>query len=109
VLRETKRVAGIDATVVHDRVSKRGAIVEDTYDWYAQDTAGTVWYLGEDTKEYRGGKIVSTAGSWQAARSLGAWSLVGCIVAPAFDFTGFELAPTGWEPPVSPPPVSLGG
>ena len=66
VLRETKRVAGINATVVHDRVSKRGAIVEDTYDWYAQDTTGTVWYLGEDTREYRGGKVVSTAGSWQA-------------------------------------------
>ena len=66
VLRETKRVAGINATVVHDRVSKRGAVVEDTYDWYAQDTAGTVWYLGEDTKEYRGGKVVTTAGSWQA-------------------------------------------
>lgn len=66
VLRETKRVAGINATVVHDRVSKRGVIVEDTYDWYAQDTTGTVWYLGEDTKEYRGGRVVSTAGSWQA-------------------------------------------
>lgn len=66
VLRETKRVAGVTATVVHDRVSRGGAIVEDTYDWYAQDTSGTVWYLGEDTKEYRGGKIVNTHGSWQA-------------------------------------------
>jgi hypothetical protein len=66
VLRETKRVAGVTATVVHDRVSRRGAIVEDTFDWYAQDTSGTVWYLGEDTKEYRAGKVVSTAGSWQA-------------------------------------------
>jgi len=66
VLRETKRVAGVTATIVHDRVSRAGVIVEDTYDWYAQDTSGAVWYLGEDTREYRDGKVVSTAGSWQA-------------------------------------------
>lgn len=36
--------------------------------------------------------------AWQAAESLGAWTLVGCTVAPAFDFAGFELAPQGWEP-----------
>lgn len=35
---------------------------------------------------------------WQAARSLGAWTLVGCTVAPAFDFAGFEMAPPGWRP-----------
>ncbi|OYY07896.1 MAG: cupin [Rhizobiales bacterium 35-68-8] len=35
---------------------------------------------------------------WQSAQSLGAWTLVGCTVAPAFDFAGFELAPPGWEP-----------
>jgi predicted cupin superfamily sugar epimerase len=39
------------------------------------------------------------AGAWQGARSLGAWTLVGCTVAPPFDFAGFELAPPGWEPP----------
>ncbi len=35
---------------------------------------------------------------WQTARSLGAWTLVGCTVAPGFRFSGFELAETGWEP-----------
>jgi predicted cupin superfamily sugar epimerase len=35
---------------------------------------------------------------WQAARSLGAWTLVGCTVSPAFDFSGFELAPPDWSP-----------
>lgn len=63
---ETRRVAGVTAVVVHDRVVRGGAIVEDTYDWYAQDTLGSVWYLGEDTREYRGGRVVSTAGSWEA-------------------------------------------
>jgi predicted cupin superfamily sugar epimerase len=43
-------------------------------------------------------QVVVTAGAWQAARPLGAWALVGCIVAPAFEYDGFELAPNGWEP-----------
>jgi predicted cupin superfamily sugar epimerase len=38
------------------------------------------------------------AGAWQSARTLGAWTLVGCTVSPAFDFAGFELAPPGWHP-----------
>jgi len=37
--------------------------------------------------------------AWQAAHSLGAWSLVSCVVAPAFEFSGFELAAPGWSPP----------
>jgi len=37
-------------------------------------------------------------GAWQAAESLGDWTLVGCTVAPGFDFAGFELAPKGWSP-----------
>ena len=38
------------------------------------------------------------ARAWQSARSEGAWTLVGCTVAPAFEFSGFELAPAGWRP-----------
>jgi hypothetical protein len=42
-------------------------LVEDTYDWYAQDTAGNVWYFGEDTKELdENGNVISTEGSWEA-------------------------------------------
>jgi hypothetical protein len=37
--------------------------------------------------------------AWQAAESTGDWTLVGCTVAPGFDFAKFEMAPTGWEPP----------
>ncbi|MEA2144379.1 MAG: hypothetical protein QOI64_2809 [Solirubrobacteraceae bacterium] len=66
VARETKEIAGIQARVVHDVVTEDGAVVEDTYDWYAQDKDGNLWYLGEDTKEYEDGKVVSTSGSWQA-------------------------------------------
>lgn len=66
VTAETKEIIGITATVVHDVVSEDGDLVEDTLDWYAQDAAGNIWYLGEDTKEYEGGKVVSTEGSWTA-------------------------------------------
>lgn len=45
-------------------------------------------------------QVVVPGGTWQAARPLGQWTLVGCIVAPAFEFDGFELAPPGWEPTV---------
>lgn len=66
VLPDRKVVLGISATVVHDVVSVDGEIVEDTRDWYAQDREGNVWYLGEETAEYEHGKVVSTAGSWEA-------------------------------------------
>lgn len=66
VRRRTKEILGIDARVVHDVVTRRGELVENTFDWYAQDECGNVWYLGENTKEYENGKVVSTAGSWEA-------------------------------------------
>ena len=62
----TNVIIGITATVVHDVVSEDGDIVEDTLDWYAQDAAGNLWYLGEDTKEYANGEVASTEGSWTA-------------------------------------------
>ena len=63
----TKRIAnGIEARVVHDVVSQDGEPVEVTDDWYAQDSEGNVWYLGEDTAEYENGKIVSREGSFEA-------------------------------------------
>ena len=66
VLHERKNILGIDATVVRDRVYVAGELAEDTFDWYAQDQAGNVWYLGEDSKEYANGVVVSTHGSWEA-------------------------------------------
>jgi hypothetical protein len=62
----TKRIEGIPATVVHDIVTEDGELVEDTWDWYAQDKDGNLWYLGEQTKEYEQGKVKSTEGSWEA-------------------------------------------
>lgn len=65
VLAETKDVWGATATVVRDTVYLDDEVVEDTWDWYAQDGDGNVWYLGEDTKEYEDGEVVCACGSWE--------------------------------------------
>lgn len=63
----TKRIAnGVEARVVRDVVTEGGEAVEITDDWYAQDADGNVWYLGERTAEYEGGKVVTRAGSFEA-------------------------------------------
>ena len=59
---------------------------------------GTV-RLGPDLAGGEALQAVVPAHAWQDARSLGAWSLVSCVVAPAFEFSGFEMAPPGWSPP----------
>jgi hypothetical protein len=67
VLRRTKLIAnGIRARVVRDIVTEDGKPVEKTDDWYAQDKAGNIWYLGEATTEFENGKPVSTEGSFEA-------------------------------------------
>ena len=71
--------------------------------WAGEGTEVVTHRLGAGTSDDAGvPQVVVAAGAWQAARPLGAWTLVGCIVSPAFDFAGFELAPEGWEPPDSP-------
>jgi len=68
----------------------------------------SVWVEGEAVVRHRlGGDIVAgdrpqavvPADAWQSARSLGTWTLVGCIVTPAFEFASWRLAPEGWGPP----------
>ena len=66
VTHQTKKVMGVECVVVDDRAWEGGQLVEQTYDWFAQDNKGNVWYFGEDTKEYENGKVVSTKGSWEA-------------------------------------------
>jgi len=87
VLERTSTVAlGIEARVVHDLVTEGVATVEDTYDLYAQDGAGNLWYLGEDTREYENQEVVSTAGSWEA----GVDGALPGIVIPAQPTPGAE-------------------
>jgi hypothetical protein len=69
VTSRTRRMAnGVRARVVHDVVTRRGVPVEVTDDYYAQDRAGNIWYLGEATTEYENGRPVSTDGSFEAGK-----------------------------------------
>jgi hypothetical protein len=62
----TKRILGIDCTVVRDTVSEHGRPVERTFDWYAQDKQGNVWYMGEDSFELQHGRFVKASDSWES-------------------------------------------
>jgi hypothetical protein len=67
VTRQKETILGISTTVVHDRGWVAGKLEEDTIDWFAQDKQGNVHYFGEASKLLNSkGKVVSTAGSWQA-------------------------------------------
>jgi hypothetical protein len=66
VTHSTRVLMGVTCVEVIDTVFVNGALEELTHDWYAQDKQGTVWYFGEDAKEYSNGVVVSTAGSWLA-------------------------------------------
>jgi hypothetical protein len=63
---KTHTIMGVPCVEVRDTVKLDGTLKEDTFDWYAQDRDGAVWYFGEDTKEYENGKVSSIEGSWMA-------------------------------------------
>ncbi len=66
VLAERKEILGVSTTVVRDTVSVDGVVIEDTYDWFAQDDEGNVWYFGESVKNYENGRFVDSHGSFEA-------------------------------------------
>jgi hypothetical protein len=83
VTSERRTIMGISAVVVRDTVlDGAGEPIEITDDWFAQDGAGNVWYLGEASKDYEDGKVVSTEGSWEAGKA-GALPGVVMRAAPA--------------------------
>ena len=64
----------------------------------AENGRTTKHVLGMDLVAGAKPQIVVPQGAWQSAQSLGKWTLVGCTVAPGFEFAGFEMAPKGWAP-----------
>ena len=64
----TKQIMGVECVEVNDKVWEEGKLIEQTFDWYAQDEEGNVWYFGEDSKELENGKVTSTKGSWEAGK-----------------------------------------
>ena len=85
VTRKRKTIMGIKAIVVHDTVRQGGRLTEDTFDWYAQDSEGNLWYLGEDTTEYHG-RTKTKEGSWEA----GVDGALGGVVVPAHPKPGLR-------------------
>ena len=79
----------------------------EVYHWYAGaaleleiaegDAIRTI-RLGPDLAGNERPQAIVPRGVWQAAQSTGDWTLIGCTVAPGFEFSGFELAPKGWAP-----------
>lgn len=87
VTTETKEIAnGVTARVVRDTVTQDGELIEDTFDWYAQDSAGAIWYLGEDTAEFEDGEITGAAGSFEA----GVGGALPGIIMPAAPADGMR-------------------
>jgi hypothetical protein len=68
VSNQTYNILGVACTVVEDTVLVDGEMIEATTDWFAQDTDGTVWYMGEASRSYENGKLASTEGSWEAGK-----------------------------------------
>jgi hypothetical protein len=78
---------------VDDAVRQGGQLTEDTYDWYAQDSDGNVWYLGEDTTEYENGELKPKEGSWEA----GVDGALGGIIVPAHPEPGLTYREEYYE------------
>ncbi|MBV9078545.1 MAG: cupin domain-containing protein [Methylobacteriaceae bacterium] len=117
--RETFRDAAAGAGRPHSTAIYYLLAVGETSEWHRVDAA-EIWHfyagaplvltvspnghdasahhLGPDLAAGQRPQLVVPAGHWQTATSLGAWTLVGCTVAPGFDFAGFELAPADWRP-----------
>lgn len=66
VLDQTREIEGIESIVVQDVVEEDGELIEDTFDWYAQDSDGNVWYMGELSRNYEDGELSDIDGSWEA-------------------------------------------
>ena len=66
VTHNTKMILGVTCIEVHDTSTVGGQLTEDTFDWFAQDKDGNVWYFGENSRQLVGGVIVGVEGSWTA-------------------------------------------
>ena len=86
ILSETREVAGLNCRVVRDRVYVDGLVIEDTFDWYAQDDAGNVWYMGEEVSDFTyddQGALLSVEhpGAWETLRDIAG---IGVLALPGY-------------------------
>lgn len=69
VLDRTRTVAGVECLVLAEREYEDGELAEISYNHFAQDGQGNVWYFGEEVDEYEGGRVVSHGGAWLVGRN----------------------------------------
>jgi hypothetical protein len=81
VTHETKEILGVQCVVVRDTVTLDGELIEDTFDYFAQDEDGNVWYFGELSRDFEEGEIASLEGTWRADRD-GAKAGIIMLAAP---------------------------
>jgi len=84
---------GVTVTVVRDTVWEDGVLVEDTYDWFAQDKEGNIWYFGEEVNNYVNGQLANTHGAWEA----GVEGALPGIVMPAEPQVGDAYRQEFWQ------------
>ncbi len=101
VLSAPRVVNGVTATAVSDSVYLDGGLIEATFDWFAQDIEGNVWYLGEDSKEIEDGQVVSTEGSWEwgvdgALPGIIMWSNPGAHIGEEYRQEYYEDEAEDW-------------
>lgn len=80
----TREIQGVECTVVQDTVTIDGVLIEDTFDYFAQDVLGNVWYFGEISMNYEDGFLVDLDGSWESGRD----GARAGIVMPAVPIVG---------------------
>lgn len=93
ITRDKKTILGVHVVTVLDRLFQDGQLTEKTFDWYAQDREGNVWYMGEDTKELENGRVVSTAGSFEAGKNGARAGIIMRAHPKLFQITPQEDAP----------------
>jgi hypothetical protein len=93
VTHRKKIILGVPVITVLDRVFLAGELKESTEDWYGQDKEGNVWYFGEDTKEYENGRVVSTAGSFEAGKNGAKAGIIMRVHPKVGQVTPQEFAP----------------
>ncbi len=94
VLDETREVGGVQCLVLAEKEVEDGEVAEISYNFFAQDDQGNVWYFGEDVDDYEDGKIVSHGGSWKVGRN----AKEPCLFLPARLEVGFRFKPENSPP-----------
>lgn len=94
VLDAPKLVGGVECLVLAEKEYESGELAEISYNYFAQDAAGNVWYFGEDVDEYEDGRVVGHGGAWLVGRN----AHEPCLIMPAEPTLGLRFKPENSPP-----------